>query len=150
LPNLGDAGRAFAVERDDKNVGRLRPAARKVVCGEELMTPARDVVDQQIAAYNERDVDGFAACYAIDAKVVQSDGSLLASGREEIRAVYGGLFGQSPNLRARISNRIEVGDFVIDEEHVTGFVFHNMPSEIHGAVVYRVTDGFIQDAYLYG
>ncbi len=111
---------------------------------------ARDVVDQQVAAYNGRNVDDFAACYAADAKVVQPDGSLLASGRDEIRAVYGGLFEQSPDLRAEISNRIEVGDFVIDEERVTGFVQPNMPSEIHGAVVYRVADGLIQDAYLFG
>jgi len=114
------------------------------------MATSRDVVDQQIAAYNRRDLDGFVACYAKDAKVVQSDGSVLASGLDEIRARYRELFEQSPDLRAEISNRIEVGPIVIDEESVTGFVFPGMPSEIHVAVVYRVADGLIQDAHLYG
>jgi uncharacterized protein (TIGR02246 family) len=114
------------------------------------MTTARDVVDQQIAAYNRRDIDGFVACYAEDAKVVQPDGSLLASGHDEIRARYGGLFEQSPDLRVEISGRIEVGAVVIDEERVTGFTLPGMPTEIHAAVVYRVADGLIQDAHLYG
>ncbi|MGA7833586.1 MAG: nuclear transport factor 2 family protein [Acidimicrobiales bacterium] len=114
------------------------------------MTTGRDVVDKQIAAYNRRDVDGFIACYADTAKVVQPDGSLLASGHDEIRALYGELFEQSPNLRAEICNRIEVGAVIIDEERVTGFVLPGMPSEIHAAMVYRVADGLIQDAHLYG
>ena len=114
------------------------------------VTIARDVVDQQIAAYNRRDIDGFVACYAVDAKVVQPDGSLLASGRDEIRARYGEVFEVSPDLRAEISSRIEVGAVVIDEERVTGFSLPGMPSEFHGAVVYRVADGLIQDAHLYG
>ncbi|MGC2169165.1 MAG: nuclear transport factor 2 family protein [Acidimicrobiales bacterium] len=111
---------------------------------------ARDVVDQQVAAYNRRDVDAFVACYASDAKVVQPDGSLLAAGREEIRAIYGELFEQSPDLRAEIKNRIEVGPIVMDEEFVTGLVLPGMPTEIHAAVAYRVADGLIQDAHLYG
>jgi uncharacterized protein (TIGR02246 family) len=117
---------------------------------EVLMTSARDVVDQQIAAYNRRDIEGFVACYAEDAKVVQPDGSLLASGHDEIRARYGELFEQSPDLRAEISSRIEVGEVVIDEELVSGFSLPGMPSEIHAAVVYRVADGLIQDVHLYG
>jgi uncharacterized protein (TIGR02246 family) len=114
------------------------------------MATPRDVVDQQIAAYNRRDINGFVACYAEDATVVQSDGSLLASGRDEIRARYGELFEQSPDLRAEISNRIEVGAVIIDEERVSGFVIPGMPSDIHAAVVYRVADGLIQVAHLYG
>jgi uncharacterized protein (TIGR02246 family) len=114
------------------------------------MATPREVVDEQIAAYNRRDIDGFADCYAENAKVFQSDGSLLASGRDEIRVRYGELFEQSPDLRAEISNRIEVGAFIIDEERVTGFVLPGMPSQIRAAVVYRVADDLIQDAHLYG
>jgi hypothetical protein len=71
-------------------------------------------------------------------------------GREEIRAIYGGLFEKSPNLRAEIKNRIEVGPIDMEEELVTGFVLPGLPTEIHPAVVYRVADGLIQDAHLYG
>jgi uncharacterized protein (TIGR02246 family) len=118
---------------------------------EEMLTvSAPEVIDQQIAAYNRRDLEGFVACYAVDATIVQPDGSLLASGHDEIRASYGALFDQSPDLHVQITNRIEAGVFVIDEEHVTGFVLPGMPSEIHAAVVYHVASGVIQDAHLYG
>jgi uncharacterized protein (TIGR02246 family) len=113
-----------------------------------MYTP-REVIDQQVAAYNKRDLDAFVACYAPDATVVQPDGSILASGRDEIRELYGELFAGSPNLRAEISNRIEVGSIVIDEERVTGFVLPGMRSEIHAAVVYRVVDGLIREARLF-
>jgi hypothetical protein len=46
----------------------------------------------RVTAYNRRDVQGFVACYAPDAKVMQTDGSTLASGRDQIGSVYGGLF----------------------------------------------------------
>jgi hypothetical protein len=117
---------------------------------EVLMETAHEVIDQQIAAYNCRDIDAFVACYADSANVVRPDGLVLASGHDEIRALYGELFEQSPDLHAEISNRIEVGAVVIDEERVTGFVLPGMPSEIHAAMVYRVADGLIQDAHLYG
>ena len=50
---------------------------------EALMTAPRETIDRQVAAYNHRDLEQFVACYASDAKVVQPDGSLLASGHEE-------------------------------------------------------------------
>ena len=56
------------------------------------MTTSSDVIDRQVAAYNRRDIQGFVACYAPDAKVVQPDGSTLASGRDQIGSVYGGPF----------------------------------------------------------
>jgi hypothetical protein len=114
------------------------------------VTAPRDIIDRQVAAYNRRDVDGFVACYAVDAKVVQPDGSLLASGHDESRASYGELFDLSPNLRVEIRNRIEVGSVVIDEEYVTGFVLPGMPTEIHAAVAHRVADDLIQAANLFG
>ena len=114
------------------------------------MSTPRQVVDQQLAAYNRRDLEGFVACYAADAQILRPDGSLLASGHDEIRARYGELFDQSPELHAEIRNRIEVGAVVVDEEYVTGFVLPDMPSAIHAAVVYRVADDLVQAAHLFG
>jgi len=114
------------------------------------MTTPSEVTDRQVAADNRRDIQGFVACYAPDAKVVQPDGSMLASGRDQIGSVYGGLFGNRPSLRAEIRNRIAIGSVIIDEESITGFVLPGMPTEIHAAVVYHVADGLIQDAQLVG
>jgi hypothetical protein len=113
------------------------------------MTTASEVVDRQLDAYNQRDLDAFVACYAPDATVMQPSGSMLASGHQEIRERYGELLAGSPSLRAVILNRIEVGTVVIDDERVTGFVLPGMPSEIHAAVVYRVVDGLIQNVRLF-
>ena len=77
-------------------------------------------------------------------------GVFLLSGHDEIRARYGELFDQSPDLRAEIRNRIEVGSVVIDEEHITGFVLPGMPPEIHAAAVYRVVDNLIREVHLFG
>jgi hypothetical protein len=114
------------------------------------MTAPREIIDRQVAAYNRRDIEEFVACYAVDATVVQPDGSVLASGHDGIRAIYGKLFDLSPDARAEIGNRIEVGSFVIDEEHITGLGrTGDMPSEIHAAVVYRVANDLIEDAHVF-
>jgi putative hydrolase of HD superfamily len=110
----------------------------------------REIIDRQVAAYNRRDLEGFVECYAPDAVIVQPDGSLLATGHDEIRTRYGELFDLSPGLRADIRNRIEVGDVVIDDEHITGFNLPGMPAEIHAAVVYRVANDLIVRADLFG
>jgi putative hydrolase of HD superfamily len=115
-----------------------------------LMTTPADVIDRQLAAYNRRDLDGFVGCYAADAEIVQPDQSLLASGHDEIRARYGELFDSSPDLRAEIRNRIEIGSVVIDHEAITGFVLPGMPSELQAAVVYQVADELIHKARLFG
>jgi hypothetical protein len=107
------------------------------------------VIDRQIDAYNRGDIDEFVACYAPHAKVFHADGSLLASGHEEIRAHYGVLFAKSPGLRAEVKNRMEVGLAVIDEEYVTGFVVDGLASEVHAVVAYRVMGHVIEDAHLY-
>jgi hypothetical protein len=44
------------------------------------MTTPSDVIDREVAAYNRRDIQGSVACYAPAAKVMQPDGSTLASG----------------------------------------------------------------------
>lgn len=112
------------------------------------MSGAHEIIDRQVAAYNRRDLEDFVACYAAGANVVRPDGKPLASGRDEIRAVYGQLFGRSPDARVEIRNRIEVGSVVIDEEYITGVAQPGMPAELHAAVAYRVADDLIQDAHI--
>ena len=58
-----------------------------------------------------------------------------------MRAFYGQLFTNSPELHAEAPSRIRAGDFVIDEERVRGLNLPGFPPEMHAAVVYRVRDG---------
>ncbi|HYB19265.1 MAG TPA: nuclear transport factor 2 family protein [Streptosporangiaceae bacterium] len=49
----------------------------------------------------------------------------------------------SPDLQVTVASRVAAGDFVVDEEHLTGFHFENMPTEMTALTVYRVVDGKI-------
>lgn len=102
-----------------------------------------DIIDEQVEAYNARDLERFIACYAEDVTVEDGMGNVMVQGRDALRGLYGALFANSPNLHARIANRIHVGYYVIDEEEVAGFMMEGFPTELHAAVVYRVADGKI-------
>ena len=113
------------------------------------MSILSELVDQQVAAYNQGDIEKFVSTYASNATVTRHDGSVVASGREEIQAHYGKIFRQCPNLNAEIRNRIEIGAFVIDEEYVIGFNLDGLTSPLQAAVAYRIVNGLIADARLY-
>ena len=116
--------------------------------GERDMSEATDVVDRQIAAYRDRDLERFLVCYAADVKIRGFDGNVLMDGLEAMRGQYGALFRDSPQLSAEIPRRIVAGDYVIDEEYGSGIVMAGFPPTEHIAVVYRVRDGPIHDVIL--
>jgi len=99
------------------------------------------VIDRQLDAYNRRDIDAFVACYAPATAVEDAVGGLLMQGRDALRNAYGELFRESPELHVEIAKRIQVGDYVIDEELVTGR--RGATEALHAAVVYHVADGLI-------
>lgn len=107
-----------------------------------------DPVQEQLAAFNERDLERFVAAYAPDVVIEDGTGQPMAQGRDGMRGLYGPLFAQSPALHADVGTRITVGAYVIDEEHITGFCFAGFPTEVHSAVVYRLSEGKIVQARL--
>lgn len=106
------------------------------------MSDVTDVVDRQVAAYFERDLEGFLACYAPETKITDLEGNVLMD-LEGMRERYGTLFRESTNLTGRIANRIVVGDIVVDEEQIHGLNLPDRPGEIHAAVSYHVAGGKI-------
>jgi hypothetical protein len=137
--------------------GTRRPAvaAEVVRCGrghgndwERDMSDATDLVDRQIAAYRDRDLNGFLSCYAADVKIRDFAGHVLMDGLEDVRGRYGPLFRDSPELAVEIPRRMVTGDHVIDEEEISGFVMAGSPATIHAVVVYQVRDGLIQEVML--
>jgi hypothetical protein len=109
------------------------------------MSEATDVVDRQIAAFRDRDLERFLGFYAADVKVKDFDGNALMDGLEAMRGQYGPLFRDSPQLSVQIPRRMVAGDYVIDEEDITGFILAGFPPVMHAVVVYRVQDGLIHD-----
>lgn len=102
-----------------------------------------EIIDKQVEAYNARDLERFIDCYAEDVTIEDGMGNVMMQGREAVRTLYGTLFVNSPNLHARIANRIRVGNYVVDEEEIAGFVMEGFPTELHAAVIYRVAQGKI-------
>jgi hypothetical protein len=92
---------------------------------EVAVSEAEVVVQGQVNAFNARDAERFAECYADDARVLAPDGNVMAAGKAE------------------------VGEFVIDEEQASGMVFEGMPDQMHAAVVYHVAGGRIRQSQLF-
>ncbi len=109
-------------------------------------TPAQ-VVQRQLNAYNARDLERFAACYADDVVVgnLGPDGPAeWMRGKDKLRERWGERFATSPDLHCRIENRIANGEVVIDHEFVTGVPGRDA---IHAVAVYRVKDGRIASVW---
>jgi hypothetical protein len=109
------------------------------------MSEATDVVDAQITAFRDRDLERFLGFYSANAAIRDYDGNVLM-GAAAMRAQYGQLFRDSPQLSVQVPQRMTVGEYVIDEELVEGFNLPGFPPSLHTVVVYRVTDGKIQGA----
>ena len=109
------------------------------------MTEPAELVDRQIAAFRDRDLEANLSFYAEDVKVRDFDGNVLMDGHQGMRAQYGPLFRDSPELRVEVPHRIVAGEYVIDDENISGFKLAGFPEAMHAVVVYRVKAGLIQD-----
>lgn len=103
------------------------------------------IIDQQLEAYNRHDLEGFVACYAPDAELINlADGSLIAAGSDQIRAMYRQPF-EIPGLHADIINRMVLGDFVIDFENGRGIPGVEL---VEAIVIYQMKEGLIAKAWI--
>ncbi|WP_327066663.1 nuclear transport factor 2 family protein [Kitasatospora sp. NBC_01250] len=101
------------------------------------MTDPREVVEQQLAAYNSHDIDAFVATYAEDVVINRRTGSPL-QGHQALRDTYTGQFAEG-RCRAEIVGRLTEGDWVVDHE-----VAHGLADEpLRVLVAYRVREGLI-------
>jgi hypothetical protein len=112
------------------------------------MGEATGVVDRQIAAFRDRDLERFLGYYAAGVRVRDFDGNVLMDGPEAMRGRYGPLFRDSPQLSVEIPRRMVAGDYVVDEENLSGFILAGFPPQMRAVVVYRVHDGLIHDVVL--
>lgn len=102
-----------------------------------------DPVQEQVDAFNARDLERFLAPYATDAILHNQDGAVMMEGHDALRAFFAAVFTQSPDLHCEILTRIRVGAYVIDDERLTGVVAEGFPREMHHTAIYQVVDGKI-------
>ena len=104
------------------------------------------IVQRQVDAYNAHDLDSFVNFYSSDAAYVgHADNSVLFEGHEAIREAYGELFQNHPAVHVEIANRIALGRFVIDLEHITGRLDIG---EIWIVAIYEVSDELIRKVWV--
>ena len=102
-------------------------------------------VQQQLEAYNARDIEAFMRCWADDCRYYEFPDRLLASGIAEVRERHVIRF-KEPNLHARLVKRISAANLVIDQETVTRS-FPRGPGEADVVAIYEVADGKIAKAW---
>ncbi len=124
----------------------------RVVKGGEVLDPREflppspeTVVQRQVEAYNARDIDAFLSFYAEDVKIARLPlGEVSYDGREAMRPRYSRLFDENPELNCTIVNRTVHGNWVVDQEFVSGV--KDRP-RIRAVAIYEVRDGLIQNVW---
>jgi hypothetical protein len=103
------------------------------------------IVQKQLEAYNNRDIDAFVKTYAVNVKLYTFPNEVTTQGQAALKRQYASFFENTPDLKAEIVNRIVLGNKVIDKEKVTvnGNVFYAVAIyEVENNLIKRVT--FIQ------
>ena len=91
-------------------------AGAKPTCNSASLPPA-DVVNIQAAAYNARDLDGFAECYADDVVMTDLSGkNPVIAGQAALRKTFAYLSRPKTGAGVAIVERIVNGPIVIDKE----------------------------------
>jgi putative hydrolase of HD superfamily len=96
------------------------------------------VVDRVLAALNAKDLDAFVACYGPEATIEDGYDRVAARGHDGLRARFAPMFEAFPAIHVEPGWRTEAGDFVVQEETVTGRGDH----ERHVAV-YQIENDLI-------
>jgi hypothetical protein len=77
------------------------------------------LAEEQLAGYNNRDIDAFLKPFAKNVKVYNFPNKLSYEGLEKMRENYAPFFKSTPDLHCKILKRIVFKDKVIDHELVT-------------------------------
>ncbi|MDT0554553.1 nuclear transport factor 2 family protein [Patiriisocius hiemis] len=96
------------------------------------------IVDRQLEAYNNRDIDAFMKTYTQDIKLYNFPKNLSSKGQEPMRESFQGFFSSTPDLHCEIKNRIVIGNKVIDEEYITA-----NGQNFSAVAIYEIENGLI-------
>ena len=100
-----------------------------------------DLVQQQLNAYNARDIAAFASTYAPAVEIYNFPNHLRYQGIRNLHKRYARWFRDNPELHAKNLNRIVMGKFIIDREQVTG---RQDGRVINAVAIYQVEDNRIR------
>jgi len=102
------------------------------------------VVQRQVNAYNARNREAFAACYADSITCYNFPDEQAIAGKEALRKSYGILFRNFPDLFTHITDYLVAGDRVVTYQPFSGF---KGGAERKAILVYRIINGLIEEVY---
>ena len=111
------------------------------------LTEAELLADEQLRAYNNRDIDAFLIPYSDSVKVFYDLKNFAYQGKDIMRENYEGWFGSLNDLNCEIVNRISSGNTVIDHEKVTFKKNNGQEGKMEAMAIYKTYDGKIQEVY---
>ncbi len=82
---------------------------------------SEELVKEQLAGYNDKDIDKFLRPYSDSVRVTTFPHTLNYIGKTKMKEIYKRLFKAHPKLKCEIVNRIIFGNKVVDRERITGF-----------------------------
>jgi hypothetical protein len=108
---------------------------------------SEELVLRQIDAYNARDVNAFLALYSTDAEIIRlPDREAYLRGHEQMRARYGKMFADSPELICKVDSSWATDSFVALREKVSGM--NGRKGEVDCLAIYQVENGLIRRLWL--
>ena len=119
---------------------------RGVVLNQAKLIPVSPeiLVQQQLNAYNNRNIEAFLAPYSDTVKIYDLySGKLLMSGKDAMRKSYNAMFTITKELHCEIVNRIVEGNTVIDQESVST----GDKNRLKAAAIYKIEGDKIARVY---
>jgi len=83
---------------------------------EELSKKNLELVEAQLKAYNQRNIEAFLLPYSDSVKVFNFPNQLQYHGKTQMRKIYSRMFKDSPDLNCKLVDRIQLGQTIIDQE----------------------------------
>ncbi|WP_185290130.1 amidohydrolase family protein [Chryseobacterium lactis] len=102
------------------------------------------LVQQQVNAYNAKNIDAFLEPYADDIEIYTFPNTLVSKGKEGMRKTYEKLFKNVPDLHCEIKQRIINLNSVIDKESVSGM---RPGQKVEATAIYEIKDHKISKVY---
>jgi hypothetical protein len=107
---------------------------------------ADQIVQQQLEAYNARNIDDFMAVFHQDIEIwTLGADSPTVVGWEKVKGIYQELFLLSPELHSKVLNRSVIGNRVIDYERISGR--KGSKEDLFLVMIYEVEEGKIRRAW---
>ena len=104
-----------------------------------------DLAQGQLEAYNDRDINRFCTFFSSEIKVYDAHtNTLLFAGMDAFRERYTETF-ENPDLHCTVTQRIVLGNIVIDKEEVQGFG----ASFKEAIAIYHTNENCITEVHFY-